>query len=241
MTASGWSWACAESTECGPASRQPCLLVVAAHEPLVRPGRLEDLVELGLAHHVTLGVADVEELDRLVEGGAVDDRVMWRQRDTQDVGELVLERAGQVIVDLVVAERQRLGDRAFRRGRRDRRALGERREALLRRRYPRPGARHACGGGKVECFEDEGRDPSCTGAAVVGGVRQDQLVAGAGHRDVAQPPLFGERRRRRSAALRGRGQPAGPAGRPDRWTGSGRRPCQAGTRPGTRGPSPCER
>jgi hypothetical protein len=104
----------AEPAQRRPARGQPRLLVVAAHESLVRPGRLEGPLELGLAHDGPAGVAVVEELDGLVQGRAVDERVVWRERHPQHVAVLVLERAGQVVVDLGVAERQRLGDRTVR-------------------------------------------------------------------------------------------------------------------------------
>ena len=52
------------------------LFVLAAHEALVGHGGREGLAELRLRHDLALGVALVEELDRLVEGGAVDDRVV---------------------------------------------------------------------------------------------------------------------------------------------------------------------
>ena len=170
MTASGWSWAVAEAAQGGPSGGQPRLLVVAAHEPLVRPGRIEHLVELGLAHDVAAGVPVVEQLDGLVERGAVDDRVVRRERDTQDVGVLVLERAGQVVVDLVEAQRQRLGDRTVRGATGRGRAASNVGQALERRRGARSGAGHAGSGRQVERLEHERRDPPGAGPAVVRGV-----------------------------------------------------------------------
>ena len=52
-----------------------------------------------LGHDVAARVALVELRDRRVERGAVDQRVVRRQRHPQHVAELVLERAGQVVVD----------------------------------------------------------------------------------------------------------------------------------------------
>ena len=196
----------AEPAERGSAGGQTRLLVVAAHEALVRPGRLEDLVELRLAHDVALGVAVVEQLDGLVERRAVDDRVVRGERHAQHVRVLVLERTGQVVVDLVEAQRQRLGDRTVGRDRvRDRRL--ERRQPLDRRARARAGTRDAGGDRQVERLEDERRDAPRPRAAVVRGVRQDELVACPGHRHVAQPPLLAERglgRRRLAASETGR-------------------------------------
>ena len=133
MTAPGSSCSSRKRRRDGAGGRQPRLLVLAAHEPLVRPGRVEHLVELRLGHHVPAGVPVVEELDDLVHGRAVHERVVRGGRDPQHVGVLVLERAGQVGVDLAEAEAERLVDRATlgldRRV--DRR---ERREPLLGRR-----------------------------------------------------------------------------------------------------------
>jgi hypothetical protein len=50
----------------------------------------------------------MEFLDGLVEGGAVDDGVMRRQRDAEDVGVAVLSRAGQVVIDGIEAQVERL-------------------------------------------------------------------------------------------------------------------------------------
>ena len=141
-----------------------------------------DLVELRLGHDVAPGVALVELLDRLVERGAVDERVVRRERHAQDVGVLVLERAGQVVVDLVEAQRQRLLDRA-RRGP-PAAGCGARRPRAARaaRRRRRAGAGHARRDRQVQRLEHERRDAPGPRAAVVRGVGQDQLVPGPGHR-----------------------------------------------------------
>ena len=136
-------------------------------------------------------MAMMEELDGLVERRAVDDRVVRRQRHPEHVRVLVLERAGQVIVDLVEAQRQRLLDRAAQRPRRLR-GPGEGREPVQRRRLPRSGTRRPGRRRQVERLQHERRHAPRPGAAVVGRVRQDQLVAGTGHGHVEQPPLLGE-------------------------------------------------
>ena len=145
---------------------QAGLLVVAAHEALVRPGQFEHLVELRFAHHMALRVPVMEELDRLVERPAIDDRVVRRQRHAQDVGVLVLERTGQVVVDLVEAQRQRLADRPVRRGG-GRRGGIERGQTLQRCVAPRARAGGAGAGGQVEGLEHERRDPPRPSPAVV--------------------------------------------------------------------------
>ncbi len=60
---------------------EPCFLVLAAHETLVGPRGVEDLVQLRLRHDVSAGVLGMEELDSLVHGRAVDDRMVRSQRD----------------------------------------------------------------------------------------------------------------------------------------------------------------
>ena len=140
MTASGRELRLAEPAQGGATGLEASLLVLAADEALVRPRDLEDLDQLGLRHHVPAGVAVMEDLDGLVERRAIDHRVVRRQRHPQDVRVLVLERAGQVVVDLVEAQRQRLLDRAAQR-------LGaapaapRSREPVQRRRLRRSGTR----------------------------------------------------------------------------------------------------
>ena len=154
--------------------------------------------------------------------------IAWcgRQRHPQDVGVLVLERTGQVVVDLVEAQRQRLA-RSARAARRRRAAAASNAASRSAGGEARaPGARDAGRGRQVERLEHERRDPPRAGAAVVGGVRQDQLVAGPGHRDVAQPALLGERR---APGVGGAPRPS-PAGRRQRLAATarretGRRPC----------------
>ena len=141
---------------------------------------------------------------------------MRREWHPQDVGVLELERAGEVVVDLVEAERERLVDRAAYDLGTGRGRL-ERGQALLGRRGGRAGAGHARRRGQVEGLEHERRDAPGPGAAVVGRVREDQLVAGPGHRHVAQAALLSERqfrRRRQPPAETGRqGQGLAPPAR----------------------------
>ena len=159
MTAPGRSCSSRNRRSAARAAGQARLLVLATDEPLVRPGRVEDLVELRLRHHVAAGVAVVEELDDLVHRRAVDERVMRRGRDPQDVGVLVLARAGQVRVDLAEAQAERLVDRA---------ALGldrgidgrEGRQPLLggrRRSTPAPGVTAAAGRSSASSTNGETR------------------------------------------------------------------------------------
>ena len=137
------------------------------------------------------------------------------------MGVLVLERAGQVVVDLVEAQRQRLG-RSGRPGDvRAGRAIASnaaRRSAGVG--AARPGARDAGRRRQVEGLEHERRDAARPGSAVVRGVREDQLVAGAGHRHVEQPSLLGERELRRRRQRRDPDRPAAPAPRPVRSSGN---------------------
>ena len=213
----------------------------AAHEPLVRPGGLEDLVELRLAHDVPAAVPLMEHLDGLVERRPVDDRVVRGKRYPQHVGVLVLERAGQVVVDLVEAQGQRLLDRparCLRPGGAPPRTPPAGRAGSAGA-TPAPGT--AAVPGQVEGLEHERRDPPDARPAVVGRVRQDQLVARPGHRDVAEPALLGEGelRARGATSAEGRGQRQRLATSACRETG--RRRARAGTPPGTRGPWPCGR
>ena len=98
----------AEAVQRRPPGGQAGLLVLAGEEPLVPPGRHEGLEQRLLGHHVAAGVALVELGDGSMESGPVDDRVMGRQRHPQQVRELVLEGTGQVVVDGVEREHQRL-------------------------------------------------------------------------------------------------------------------------------------
>ena len=172
------------------------LLVLAAHEALVRPGRIEDLVELGLGHDMAPRVPVVEHLDSLVQRRAVDDRVMRGERHPQHVRVLELQRTREVVVDLVEAERERFVDRTTRH-----RGAGsgrlERGQTLLGRRRGRARAGHARRRGQVQGLEHERGHTTRPGPAVVGGVREDELVPGPGHRHVAQASLLGERQFRR--------------------------------------------
>ena len=165
------------------------LLVLAGDEALVRPGRLEGRDERLLGHHVAAGVAAVELGDGQVERGAVDDRVVRRDRDPHHVDVAVLERAGQVGVDLVEGEDERLGRVA-----RSRQAAGDLRRGRLEGGEPLDGAggagRRRRAGRQVERLEDERRDAPGPLAAVVQGVGQHELVAGPRHADVEEPPLL---------------------------------------------------
>ena len=94
---------------------------------------------------------------------------------------------------------------------------------------------------QVHRLEDERRDASRPGAAVVAGVGEDQLVARPGHGDVEQAPLLRQVRiavRRRRPR---RARPASTADPAEMRTETGPRRDPAGRRPGTRGLSPCGR
>ena len=237
MIAPGSSWL-AEAAKRRAAGRQARLLVLAGEEALVGPGRLERGDQLGLAHHHAARVALVELLDREVERGPVDDRVVRRRRHAQDVGVLVPERAGQVVVDRVErrasAARPRVAGTAGAGSVRSRPASASSGDAA---RAPAPAAAAT---GQVERLEDERRHPPSPPPAVVGGVGQHQLVAPGScrRRTGAAPPGPGSRPR---AASRPPARPAAPAARGARSPGSGPRPGPAGTPPGTRGPWPCGR
>ena len=156
---------------------------------------------------MALGVASVEQLDRLVQRRAVDEGVVGRRRHTQHVGVLVLARTGEIRVDLAEAERQRLLDGATSGVRRcvD---PGKGRQALFGRWGDDTGTRCARRCRQVERLEDEWRYLARPGAAIVGRVRQDQLVTGPGHRHVAEAPFLRERpiRRRGLAVAQAGGQ-----------------------------------
>ena len=214
-----------EAAQGGPAGRQARFLVLPSEKPLVRPGAIERGEQLVLGHQVAARLAAVELLHGLVQRRAVDDRVVRRDRHAQDVDVLVLERAGQVVVHLVEAERERPLDRLA--ARLDRLRLGLERGQPLQRSVGRglgrsPGRRR---GRQVQRLQHELRDAPRPPAAVVRGVGQDQLVAGPGHAHVEEPPLLLERGRRPPAASRAPAR-AGSA--------SGSRRVRAGNRPSTR-------
>ena len=102
------------------------LLVLAGEEALRHPGRAERGHEV-VGRERPAGEARLEvPSHRLVDGVAVDDRVVGQQGHAQDVDVAVLERAGLVVVDLAVGEPQQL---------------------VLRDRAARPGASGSGGGG----------------------------------------------------------------------------------------------
>ncbi len=107
----------------------------------------------------------------------------------QHVPELVLERAGEVVVDRVERQRERLAV-AGRAGRpaTPRGARSPRSARAASRPAPAPG--RAGGHGQVQRLEHERRDPPRPLAAVVRGVGQQQLVPGPGHAHVEQPALL---------------------------------------------------
>ena len=154
----------------------------------------------------------VEELDGLVQRRSIDEGVVRRDRDPQHVRVLVPERAGQIGVDLAEAQHQRLvAGSAFRHDRRvDPREAGQ---ALLRRRRHDPGPRRPGRHRQVQRLQHERRDPPSACAPVVGGMRQDQLVACPGHRDVAEAALLGQPafRRHRLSPTQAGGQRQGVA------------------------------
>ena len=131
--------------------------------------------------------------DRHVQGRAVDERVVRRGRHAHHVGVAVLERAGEVGVDLVEGEHERLaGVAGIGPGIRvacvapgggrlqDGETLEGARDARRRRRP----------GGQVERLEDERRDAPGPLPTVVEGMGQHEHVAGAGHPDVEEAPLL---------------------------------------------------
>ena len=182
----------------------------------------------------------MEELDGLVQRRAVDDRVVRGERHPQDVGVLVLERAGQVVVDLVEAERQRLVDRA--------RAPGPPVAAAPRRPAsrsiapatvaPAPGTPAAAGRSSASSTNGETRrrGPRRSRRHATGSARPGRGSSRHSRADAPRPaPTRGR------PACRVPGRPAAAGSRHGRSTGTGRRPCRAGRPRGTRGPSPCGR
>ena len=170
------------------------LLVLAGQEALVAPRDLERVDQLGLGHDVTARVAPMELLDGLVQRRAVDHRVVRRDRHPQHVQVAVLARAGQVVVDLAEAERQRLRDRLERRLRR--RAGAARTSAIWSsgagRRAPTPGRSRGRRAGPAP--------PARTARRVARDCRRSRrrgvrisCVARARHADVEEPPLLLER------------------------------------------------
>ena len=95
---------------------------------------------------------------------------------------------------------------------------------------------------QVERLGHELADRSRPPPAVVLRPAQVQLVAGAGHADVEQPPLLARRASRPpGSGRRGRARRASRARRDGRGRGTGRPPGRRGRRRRTRGPWPCGR
>ena len=151
---------------------------------------LERVHELLLAHHVAASLAPMELLDGPMERRAVDHRVVRRHGHPDDVAELVLHRAGQVVVDPRERQDERLARGTPGRRLRDRRRIADRLDPVEGR--DRPDRRLDDRRRQVEGLEHERRDAPGGRAAVVRGVGQDQLVAGPGHRDVEEAPLLAE-------------------------------------------------
>ena len=156
--------------------------MIARQEPLVAPGRSERLDQLLLAHHVAAGLAPMELLDGPVERRAVDHRVVGRHGHPHDMAELVLHRAGQVVVDPGERQDERLAGRTPRQRLRDGRWIPDRLDPVKRRDGTDRWLDHC--GRQIESLEDEWRDAPGGRAAVVRRVGQDQLVARPRHRDV---------------------------------------------------------
>ena len=114
ITAPGNSWSARNrrSAERPASSRAPGFLVFARQEALVGPGGLERRDEFRLSHDLSTCVATVEFLDHRMQCRPVDERVVGRHRDAQDVAVAVLGRAGQVCIDRSEAEHEGLGDRS---------------------------------------------------------------------------------------------------------------------------------
>src|ERR1700730_3032264 len=163
------------------------LLVLAREEALVPPRVVEgeqEVVERGKVAH---GAPPQVELHRLVERAAVNHAVMLPQRDPLDVDVLVLERAGLVVVQLIVADRQLLLWRDHREACSLRH--GRRRIVLELFDGPRPeGSRRILG--QIECLQDElARLPLLPPAHVLG-ARQIKRFLGPRHPHVEEPPLL---------------------------------------------------
>ncbi len=134
----------------------------------------------------------VEDLHGLVHRRPVDEGVMRRGRDTQDVAVLVAKRAAQVGVHLTEAQHQRLA--AGRRMRGDRYVEGrEPRQALLGGRGHGTSARRRRRRWQVQRLQYERRYAASPRTAVIGRVGEHELVARPRHGDIEQSPLLGER------------------------------------------------
>src|SRR5207237_5570367 len=127
------------------------------------------------------------DLDDFVERSARHDRVVPEKPHPQLVDVAILQRAGLVGVDLLVADRGLLvvGNRRRRRGI----ARGRRREAVD---LFHPLALERARGvlRKVERLEDELAHLALARAAVVAGARQEQLAPRARRADVEEAPLL---------------------------------------------------
>ena len=119
---------------------------------------------------------------------AVDDGVMSQQRHAQHVHVAVLERAGLVVVDLAVARAAaaRPPGSRLRAAGRGSGAGASRASASSGAVLREIGARRR----QVERLDHEARELARARRAVVGRRRQHQLVHGARHRHVEEPPLL---------------------------------------------------
>ncbi len=240
MTAPGRKLRLAEAAERLAARRQARLLVLAGQEPLVGPRREERRVQRVLAHDLAPRVALVELRHRRVEGRAVDDRVVRREGHPQQVRELVLERAGEVVVDRVERERQRLVRPPGHDRRRRVRAL-EAREPVQR--PTRPSPRHPAApprraGPAPRARTATPASPWRRRSPRHGSARARPAPGSSPRRTAGAPPGAGSRPR---AASRPPARLGAPAARGGPWPGSARTRGRAGRRPGTRAPSPCAR
>src|SRR5262245_27203228 len=126
-------------------------------------------------------------LDHLVHDGAVGHRMVAANRNAPNVDVEVLERTGLIVVDLLVAEVQLgLGRQRLQDGIVDLRGRRVVLDLLDGANLERP-ARVAR---QVERLQHEQARLALTAAAVVAGVRQEQLTPRARHADVEEPPLF---------------------------------------------------
>src|SRR6266508_3241221 len=176
-----------EARERGDAGALALLFMLAREEALVPPGIFERAQQVFEWWEVPDRPPAEVEFHGLVQRAAIDDRVVLAQGEAQDVDVVILERAGLVVVHLLVTDGQGL---ALRYGGEVRRlGLGRRRVALEL--LDGLGPERARGVlGQVEGLEDELAHLPPPLAAHVLGARHEHALLGARHGDIEQPPLL---------------------------------------------------
>src|SRR3990172_7100547 len=86
----------------------PLFLMLAADKAFAPPFLFEDRMEVHQAERLSVDLGSKVGRDRLVQGRSIDDSMMLVDRHVKDVAVFILERAGEVVINLIIAELERL-------------------------------------------------------------------------------------------------------------------------------------